>query len=326
MVGGGGGADDNAAQAGHIILAQNGSDVQVSDTPGAVTAGQARQTSGDLIVESDPGGERRLAAALTSRIGKGAFTDPHNDNIVVAPQVAATVRASDGHHGHSSPRGDGCDNQVVAPQADEPLPFDTTQITSAANRSNPQPGSPCHTLAGAGDAPAVAFLHCNKGRPDGRQSQHTEMVTVETETVPTLATDGHQQSAIAFHHRASASQSMNPSEICPALDCAKEPAVAVAQNQRGELRTMPVAPALTDGGGKPGEGYSAALVPGYGVRRLLPVECERLQGFPDSWTATDAEGKPLADSPRYRMLGNAVCVPVAEWIARRIVAAERGEL
>jgi DNA (cytosine-5)-methyltransferase 1 len=48
------------------------------------------------------------------------------------------------------------------------------------------------------------------------------------------------------------------------------------------------------------------------VRRLTPTECERLQGFPDGWTAG------FSDSTRYRMLGNAVCVCVAEWIARRL--------
>lgn len=48
-----------------------------------------------------------------------------------------------------------------------------------------------------------------------------------------------------------------------------------------------------------------------GVRRLMPIECERLQGFPDNWIAG-------SDSARYRMLGNAVSVPVIEWIARRI--------
>jgi site-specific DNA-cytosine methylase len=54
---------------------------------------------------------------------------------------------------------------------------------------------------------------------------------------------------------------------------------------------------------------------GYSVRRLTPLECERLQGFPDGWT----EGH--ADSHRYRMLGNAVAVPVVEWILRRIQEA-----
>lgn len=55
-----------------------------------------------------------------------------------------------------------------------------------------------------------------------------------------------------------------------------------------------------------------AIRDGYSVRRLTPTECERLQGFPDGWT----EGH--ADSHRYRMLGNAVAVPVVEWILRRI--------
>lgn len=57
----------------------------------------------------------------------------------------------------------------------------------------------------------------------------------------------------------------------------------------------------------------------FGVRRLTPTECERLQGFPDGWTAFGHDGKPISDSARYRMLGNAVCVPTAEWIARRVM-------
>lgn len=56
------------------------------------------------------------------------------------------------------------------------------------------------------------------------------------------------------------------------------------------------------------------------VRRLTPLECERLQGFPDNWTAT-SNGKPQADSARYRQMGNAVAVPCVEWIVRRIVRA-----
>lgn len=62
-----------------------------------------------------------------------------------------------------------------------------------------------------------------------------------------------------------------------------------------------------------------------GVRRLTPRECERLQGFADNWTQYTADGKELADGPRYRMLGNAVNRNVAEWLGRRIVAAEGSE-
>ena len=49
------------------------------------------------------------------------------------------------------------------------------------------------------------------------------------------------------------------------------------------------------------------------VRRLTPKECERLQGFPDDWTANQA------DSNRYKQCGNAVAVPVVEWIIKRMV-------
>jgi site-specific DNA-cytosine methylase len=54
------------------------------------------------------------------------------------------------------------------------------------------------------------------------------------------------------------------------------------------------------------------------VRRLTPTECERLQGFPDGWTQVGTDSKPTADSNRYKQLGNAVTVNVAEWIARRV--------
>jgi len=57
------------------------------------------------------------------------------------------------------------------------------------------------------------------------------------------------------------------------------------------------------------------------VRRLTPIECERLQGFPDHWTAVDAGGQRLSDTARYRLMGNAATVPVVAWIAARLQAA-----
>jgi len=54
------------------------------------------------------------------------------------------------------------------------------------------------------------------------------------------------------------------------------------------------------------------------VRRLTPIECERLQGFPDDYTAIPHRGKPAADGPRYKALGNSMAVPVMRWIGRRI--------
>ena len=86
------------------------------------------------------------------------------------------------------------------------------------------------------------------------------------------------------------------------------------------------------GGGSGQRGWSndldrsGAFIPqGPVVRRLTPVECCRLQGFPDDWNAEgiDKSGKRIvmADSSRYKQLGNAVTVNVAEWLAKRINAA-----
>jgi DNA (cytosine-5)-methyltransferase 1 len=53
------------------------------------------------------------------------------------------------------------------------------------------------------------------------------------------------------------------------------------------------------------------------------VECERLQGYPDNWTAT-SDGRPQADSARYRQLGNSVAIPVFTWVALGIAEYEAG--
>ena len=62
-----------------------------------------------------------------------------------------------------------------------------------------------------------------------------------------------------------------------------------------------------------GTKQSTGVVMESNVRRLTPVECERLQGFPDDWTAGQS------DSHRYKQMGNAVAVPVVEWLIQNIV-------
>lgn len=67
------------------------------------------------------------------------------------------------------------------------------------------------------------------------------------------------------------------------------------------------------------------------VRRLTPLECERLQGFPDGWTDigewVDTKGKKHkdADSPRYKALGNSIALPFWDWMAQRMVSVLREE-
>lgn len=123
---------------------------------------------------------------------------------------------------------------------------------------------------------------------------------------------------IAFDWQSGGDVRLNVSDrYTSALQANQTPAVTVALRGREGGGTAelggPVATALRSsqgGGDKP-----HALID-TGVRRLTPTECERLQGFPDGWT----EGE--SDSARYRMLGNAVAVPVARWIGRRLMEIE----
>lgn len=77
-------------------------------------------------------------------------------------------------------------------------------------------------------------------------------------------------------------------------------------------------------------GSSRSYVAGQQVRRLMPVECERLMGWPDDWTRykVGAKGEVVeqADGPRYKQCGNGVVAPVAAWIGRRIVDLEKAAL
>jgi DNA (cytosine-5)-methyltransferase 1 len=115
---------------------------------------------------------------------------------------------------HALSKGRGTDLDCTTYVA-EPVAFDLAGITSLANRSNPEPGAPCHTL------------------------------------------------------------------------------------HKGAERSVVASPVIE-------------------VRRLTPLECERLQGFPDDYTAIPYRGKPAADGPRYKALGNSMAVPCMSWIGRRL--------
>ena len=92
-----------------------------------------------------------------------------------------------------------------------------------------------------------------------------------------------------------------------------------------------VMPTLLNGANTPaghnarsGHSKDSYIVPvaGMQVRRLTPEECEALQGAPRGWTLVpNAKGKPMADGPRYKMLGNSFAVPVIRWIGVRIELA-----
>lgn len=289
-------------------------------------------------------------------------------------------------------------------------PFDTTQVTSPHNYSNPKAGDPCHPLAAGAHPPAIAIQDVrglDKAQNGKGWSDEGVSYTVDThatqgvahpiafsakdhggdateEMSPTLRAGGHSGShanagvmpAVAFqttadcltaaygtkwngnasatngslfaaHPHAVQTIAFKPGSSAEArsigaqeeVGCTLEAGgggnnrqaiamefqpdqsgVAFTENIRGEVRLSEQTNALTGGGGKPGQGYAAAQI-GSAVRRLTPVECERLQGFPDNFTAIpwkkkDADNCP--DGPRYKALGNSMAVPVMRWIGERI--------
>lgn len=188
-----------------------------------------------------------------------------------------------------SSRGGGQTN-TPGHNADETLiAFDTTQVTGASNYSNPKAGDPCHPLAAGAHAPAVAF---------GWQNAAAQGMPVDT--------------------------------ISPTLDKSKHPAtLAFSGKDYGADATADLAPTLRAGGftgSHANGGGQMAVQVAAAVRRLMPSECEALQGFPAGYTAIPWRGKPASecpDGPRYKALGNSWAVNCARWIGWRISVVEQ---
>ncbi len=244
----------------------------------------------------------------------------------------------------------------------QPIAFDTTQVTSKANRSNPKPGDPCHPVVAGGHAPAIAFSagdhggdaleECSptirKGGDGGGnqpavvlpgavgfnsdQSEQTRSMGEREEESPTLRAGGEVSVAYAFEPGIAAREGGHAyEEISGTLR--KDPgdnqmSVAMAFQERGRdggrnVEVMEeLSPALTAPNGG-GRRQEKNVLARSAVRRLTPRECERLQGFPDDWTLVEHRGKDAADGPRYKGIGNAMARPVIEWLGRRIEAVDR---
>ncbi len=77
------------------------------------------------------------------------------------------------------------------------------------------------------------------------------------------------------------------------------------------------------GKGVNGQDTGALITTHRAVRRLTPMECERLQGFEDGYTLVTHRGKPAADGPRYKAIGNSIAIPVLRWIGERILMVNK---
>jgi len=160
--------------------------------------------------------------------------------------------------------------------------FDTTQLTSAANFSNPKAGDPCHPLAAGAHAPAIAF----PANLSGTQCASTENLA------PSMG-------------------ALNPTAVAVSLRGREGGATAELGDEiQNCLRAS--------GGG----GDKAHVLTSMAVRRLTVMECSRLQGFPDDYLTQVTWRKqcPPADGPMYKALGNSWAVPNVRWIGKRIEA------
>ena len=224
------------------------------------------------------------------------------------------------------------------------VPFDMTQVTSVANRQRLEAGREAPSPHAAGGAHVIQSVRTANTSANGHG--------VADDVAHTI--DGANGQAIAFNWQTGGDMRLGiSSESVTALGTSQTPAIAFSSKDHGAdagdiaptLRAMPHDASHANGGGQVAVAFkrnsavdigareelaptmhigtagvsTTAVQQHMAVRRLTPTECERLQGFPDGWTAVDG----AADSTRYRQLGNAVAVPVAAWLARRIVAADR---
>ena len=238
----------------------------------------------------------------------------------VSQSIAGPLGAGDGKRGWRNDL-DQVEETYIA--------FDPNQVTSKANRSNPQPGDPCHPLV-AGAAPLLTTStgdtsHCLNAGGMGRIDYETETLVVgsfEQNSMAGRGTLGYSESSVLRPVKPQSDHQMIITHpITTGCAAAEEdgtgrgsPLVPVARGidgKSGTLRSNPGSGFRSDG-----TNVEAVVSHGlYGVRRLTPTECERLQGFPDNYSALPK----AADGPRYKALGNSMAVPVIAWLGQRIM-------
>jgi DNA (cytosine-5)-methyltransferase 1 len=191
------------------------------------------------------------------------------------------------------------------------MAFDTTQITSKENGSQPEFGKPCHTLNANAHVPCVALdmTHaCDVIRECGEQvpALQNRMGTGGNQ-VPLTYGIGNGQANEAGIMAVEVSQTLNTMHDAQAVMCEDVAHTLRAKANcayREDAETYPVQNMV--------------------VRRLTPLECTRLQGYPDGWVDigdwTDEKGKKHkdADSPKYKALGNSIALPFWDWMLRRM--------
>ena len=223
------------------------------------------------------------------------------------------------------------------------MAFDTTQITSKENGSQPGFGKPCHTLNANVHVPCVALdmTHaCDVIRECGEQvpALQARMGTGGNQ-VPLTYGIGNGQANEAGIMAEEVSQTLNTMHDAQAVMCEDVSHALRAKANcayREDAETYICSAVDCRNGQESDVGGALQARTGHTlnangvvrsnmvVRRLTPMECERLQGFPDHWTDIgewiDEKGKKHkdADSPRYKALGNSIALPFWDWMLRRM--------
>lgn len=184
-----------------------------------------------------------------------------------------------------------------------------------------EPGEPMYTLTTI-DRPAVAFRSgggetCTAGLSETGQANQGggKGPLIQDEISGTLSTVNNQSLVCMTDTQKNTSVETDISGTISA-HTRKDPPVVAFKNHQG----------ATSGIGADESGPIAESGINSVVRRLTPLECERLQGFPDNHTRIPWKGKPAEECPdslRYKACGNSMAVPVMRWLGERIEAVDR---
>ena len=293
-------------------------------TTGGVAAGIGKRYDPEtdtMIPVAQPrwwdGGD--VAATLTKQNANGAQRMPDKDNFgAVLQPMAFKVRGGCEGGGKGYLGSEDAAFTVATTQDQwlaQPIPYDLYQITAPVNRQNRKPGDPCHTLARDNAAHAAVAIQGTLGNRGLRS--HTEL-------------DGHGayipvaiQGTLISRGENAGPQGSGADVSGAMFTLTKTDVHAVAigldEEQNARVDGFGTLKARMEGGGFEG----TVMTPAMQVRRLTPVECERLQGFPDGYTNIPWRGKPESpDGPRYKALGNSMAVPVMRYIGERINKVE----
>jgi DNA (cytosine-5)-methyltransferase 1 len=311
--------------------------------PGLVSSGRGVERAGETRGQDPVVAVRSISTgdvAHCLNAGGMGRIDYESETMVVEPYTLA-IRGREGGATLEA-RQDGVSNAILTPTGGRSgvgvgavaFAFDTQQITSAANKTRVSPELPASTLAKASRMHvAYSIMPMNSGKD--YKARETDIAQPIMAAGGRIGNQGGRSGvgvgAVAFAVGADCYNGALTGDVAATMGTpgssvnASGPTVLTqAVCATGEVFHTLRADGFDASEDGTGRGGGAVTLSGLQVRRLTPIECEKLQGFPPGWTAIPYRGKPAADGPRYKSLGNSMAIPVVSWIGRQIEIAESG--